>query len=356
MNKLFWYHTLFWLIYYVYALYNSSDSKGYYFGSAYTPYPWLDLYETGTPFIKFLAYPFTKTLGFSYESAMFLFAWFGYLGFLYFYAFFMENSRVSVKFWGYELITLLLFLPNMHYWTASLGKGSLIFLGLGMFAYAMRFPYKRLFPLILGSMIVYHIRPHMFLFLGFGAAFGYFTGRDKVPMYQKILVSLAFVGAIAVFYDKFIGVANLDEEDLVGSFEDFTSNRAFELGKSGSGMDINSYPLPLKLFTFWFRPLFVDAPGALGIISSFENLFYLLLTVKLFDKDFIGYLRNSDSLVKMSITIFLGTSVALSFVMANLGIALRQKSMVMYFLFFVIVAFLEYKKIKAYKRQVPAPA
>lgn len=348
MNKLYFYHVFFWLVYYGYTLFNRSDSKAYFERSASEHFQgeWLSLFTTGTNFIRFIAYPFTNSLSLNYEMAMLIFAWFGYIGFVHFYIFFRENVKLKLKVWGYDLLVILLFLPNMHFWTASLGKGALIFMGLGLFAYAMRFPQKRLFALVLGSVIVYMIRPHMFMFLGLGAVLGYFTGREKVPLYQKILVYLAFAGGIFIMSDQILAVANINEDDITGSFDQFATKRAVGLSNAGSGVDINNYPLPLKLFTFWFRPLFVDAPGALGIFVSFENLLYVLLALKLWDKDFIPFLKQSISLVKMSLVIFLSASIALSFVMANLGIAMRQKSTVMYFLFFVIISFLEYKKQK----------
>ncbi|WP_299987986.1 hypothetical protein [uncultured Pontibacter sp.] len=345
LNKLYIYHLIFWLIYYLYATFNASDSKQYYArGGSYEN--WLSAYGTDSKFIHFVSYPFIKTIGFSYESTMVLFSWFGFLGFVYFYLFFKENNKLNVKFKGYDLITLVLFLPNMHFWTASLGKGSLIFMGIGMFAYAMKTPHKRVMSLLLGSFVVYNIRPHMFLFLAVGAIVGYFTGKEKVPLYQKLLVYVAFAGGTFLLMDNILAVAGLDSENTLDSFETFADRQSGYLAKAGSGVDISSYPLPLKLFTFWFRPLFVDAPGALGIFVSFENLFYLLLALQLLDKDFIPFLKNSPSLVKMSLVIFIAASIALSFVMSNLGIAMRQKSMVMYFLFFVIISFMEYKKQK----------
>ncbi|PKV63215.1 hypothetical protein [Pontibacter ramchanderi] len=346
MNKLYFYHIIFFLVYYVYASLNPSDSKSYFVKSSNQDKVWLDFFSTGTRFVEFVAYPFTNSLGFSYEMAMLLFAWFGYIGFVHFYIFFRENLKQKVQIWGYDLLVILLFLPNMHFWTASLGKGSLIFMGLGLFAYAMRYPQKRLFALLLGSFIVYMVRPHIFMFLGVGAVIGYFTGRERVPLYQKVLVYVAFAGGIFVMSDQILAMANINEEDVLGSFEDFSQVQAGRLVRAGSGVDITSYPLPIKLFTFWFRPLFVDAPGALGIFVSFENLIYVLLTLKLVDKDFIPFIKKSTSLVKMSLVIFISSSIALSFVMSNLGIAMRQKSMVMYFLFFVIISFLEYKKQK----------
>ncbi|GAB3820153.1 hypothetical protein GCM10028895_19690 [Pontibacter rugosus] len=345
MNQLYFFHALFWFIYYLYATYNPSDSIGYYLRTSYHD-AWLPIFGTDTKFIEFIIYPFIKWFGFSYESCMFLFSWFGYLGFIYFYIFFKENVKTNIKYKGFDLIILLLFLPNMHFWTASLGKGSLIFLGIGLFTYAMRTPQKRIVSLLLGAFIVYCIRPHMFLFLGVGAVLGFFTGQERVPLYQKLFVYIAFAGSLALMYDQILAVANIDAENPFESFDEFAETRAGNLAKAGSGVDMNSYSLPVKLFTFWFRPLFFDASGALALYISIENLLYLLLTWKLFDKDFIGFFKNSSSMVKMSSVIFISSSIALSFVMANLGIVIRQKSQVMYFLFFVIIAFMEYKQRK----------
>jgi hypothetical protein len=177
------------------------------------------------------------------------------------------------------------------------------------------------------------------------------TGKQKVPMYQKIIV---FGGtAVALFFmsGQIMTFAHLDSDNLLESFDQFSSSRSMELAKAGSGVNISNYPLILKLFTFWFRPLFVDAPGMLGLIISFENLFYVILACKLFQNGFIKYLRISSALVKTSIVIFLATSYALSGTLSNLGIIMRQKSMVMYFLFFLILSFLDYKKEMRIARQ-----
>jgi hypothetical protein len=107
---------------------------------------------------------------------------------------------------------------------------------------------------------------------------------------------------------------------------------------------MSSYPLPFKLFTLWFRPLFIDAPNILGLITSVENLLYLLLFFKIWKKDFVKFIIKSPAMVKMSLVIFFTTSLAMTFVMSNLGIIMRQKTMVMYFLFFVIYYYLAQKK------------
>jgi len=165
----------------------------------------------------------------------------------------------------------------------------------------------------------------------------------------KFLIVIASVGFLAAASNSILAVAKLENsENVISDFETFAESRSQGLSeKAGSGVAMSNYPLPVKLFTFWFRPLFVDSPGVLGIFSSFENFIYLLLFAKICNKRFIKFYRNSVYMVKMSAIAFLLTSFAMTFVMSNLGIIMRQKSMVMYFAFFVIYYFLaqeEYDK------------
>ncbi|WP_315817020.1 hypothetical protein [Paraflavitalea speifideaquila] len=136
-------------------------------------------------------------LAFSYEMMMFLFAWMGYWGFVFFYIVFRENIRYKHTLKGIDLVTLIIFLPNMHYWTASLGKGSIIFLGIGMAMYGLSRLKSRKLPLLIGLLIVYHVRPHVFFIMALGILAGLVTAREKVPLYQKLIV-IAGV-AVAVF-------------------------------------------------------------------------------------------------------------------------------------------------------------
>lgn len=345
MNLLFLYHLFFFGVYYTYALFNNSDSKAYFERPQFSD-NWFDYFGTSTTFIDFLSWPFINVLGFNYEMMMVLFSWFGYLGFVYAYMFFRENIPLKIKvFKNFDFLLLTLFLPNMHFWTSSLGKGAPIFMGLMMFAYAINNPKSRFITLILGSVVIYFIRPHVFLFVAVGTVLGYMTGREKISFWKKALIYIGMIGGLVLVQDQILGMAGLeDSNNLTSDFVNFADDRAGGLSDSGSGVDIANYPLPVKLFTFWFRPLFFDAPGILGLIVSVENLIYLLLFVKIFKKDFIRFLKKSPISVKMSLVVFLLSSFALTFVMSNLGIIMRQKSMVMYFLFFVIYYYLAQKK------------
>ncbi|WP_396182478.1 hypothetical protein [Flavobacterium sp.] len=342
LNYLYFYHLLFFLVYYTYTLFNPSDSIQYYYVASQIGNDWPSLFESGTNFINFLASPFVQ-IGLSYESLMLIFSWFGYVGFVFAYLFMRENIPIDIKILKkYDLLTLLLFLPNMHFWTVSLGKGSVIFMGLMIFTYAVKSPYKRWFLLLLGGFFVYMVRPHVMLFMLVAVMVGLWFGKERMSSGLKVLIVIASIGFLAAASNSILAVAKLENsENVISDFEAFAEARSQGLSeKSGSGVAMSNYSLPVKLFTFWFRPLFVDSPSLLGVFSSLENLLYLLLFSKILNKRFIRFFKNSVYMVKMSAIAFLLTSFAMTFVMSNLGIIMRQKSMVMYFAFFVIYYFL----------------
>lgn len=165
MKSLFFYHLVFGAAYYIYAQFNPSDSHKYYTWPQNTNRFWLDFFSTETIFINFFSYPFINGLGFSYKMMMLLFTWIGFMGFVFAYLFFNENISLNVAvFKRVDLLTLILFLPNMHFWTASLGKGALIFFGLMLFAYSITHFKERFIGLLVSSILVFLIRPHIFFY------------------------------------------------------------------------------------------------------------------------------------------------------------------------------------------------
>jgi hypothetical protein len=198
---------------------------------------------------------------------------------------------------------------------------------------------------------MYHVRSHILLVILIATFVGFVAGSGKVPIWQKtllvILASIVFVN----IYQQVLISTGLD----VNFFEESTalSTRAFELSRRAtSGIDIYNYSIPMQLFTFWFRPLFLDAPGPLGLVVSIENFISLMVIIYLFSWSFPLFLFRSDPLVKTSILTFLLASYPLAQVSGNLGIAIRQKSMVMLLLFFALLVYQDRKKIIVYKNHL----
>ena len=282
---------------------------------------------------------------------MALFAFFGFLGFLYFYVFFRENIRFKHTLFGFDLLTIIFFLPNLHFWSASFGKGPISFLGIGLFFYGVSKIQTRWIAIFIGALIIYHVRPHIMLVILISSAIGFmFTTKGvSIPLRVTFLIGVGI--AFYYIYKDVLTMVGIDEEEFVSQGLDL-SHRATELTKATSGVDITSYSLPMQIFTFLYRPLFFDAPGVLGIIVSFENVFYLLLTLKVLTLKGIKFTITGNFLVKTALFSFLTVTVALAQISGNMGLAIRQKSQVIILFMFVILAFLDAEKMKAYRASV----
>ena len=182
MTILFLYHSLLSVAYYLYALFNPSDSKNY-FVKAITMSrgdQWFDYFGIGTSFIDFISFFLVNRLGFTYEAGMVFFSWLGFLGFLFLYIFFKERIKSSPLLFGFDGIKVLFLLPNLHFWSSSIGKGSLIFFGFGLFFFALNKPGLRLWGLLLGGWIIFQIRPHIFYVILIAIAIAYTFSKETI--------------------------------------------------------------------------------------------------------------------------------------------------------------------------------
>ena len=351
LNQMFWYHMFFGLVYWTYGQFNRSDSVNYFNNTKFLWRNWFDAYSAGTDFVEWLAFPWVRWLGFNYDMMMFLTTWLGFWGFVYFYLFFKENLRFNPKFEGYDAITIFMFLPNMHFWTASLGKGAIIFAGIGFLVYGLSWPGKRIPHMLFGGYLCYMIRPHILFAILIGMGVGFVLGREKVPLYQKYLVAIGAIGVSIFVYEDLLVFLGYDPNNVVASFEEESALNSQRLQSAGSGVDMASYSLPFKLFTFWFRPLFIDSPNLIGLVVSMENALYIYMFSKVVNKDFIKYIQVAPAMVKMSAVVFISISLSMTFVMSNLGIIIRQKSQIMYFMLFVVVAFMDWQKTNRIRKR-----
>jgi hypothetical protein len=86
--------------YIIYSLTSATDSRKYFKVSANSD-SWLTLFDTGTSFISFLTWPFTRFLGLSYYPVMFLFSFFGLLGILFLYIDIKTVNLLNIFFPAY---------------------------------------------------------------------------------------------------------------------------------------------------------------------------------------------------------------------------------------------------------------
>lgn len=136
---LFAYHLLFSLIFHHYILEYGGDSVGYWNINAddtQGAVTWMEHWGLGTFFVQWINYLPSRVMGLSYGSGNLLYACISFLGFL-------KLIQLGYQAWGKladspwsRTWVGLLFLPNIHFWTAGVGKEALLWVGL---VYALAF-------------------------------------------------------------------------------------------------------------------------------------------------------------------------------------------------------------------------
>ena len=296
-----------------------------------------DYFGVGTTFLLFLDFIPARIMGLSFFTANIIYGVFGFLGLRYLYFLFVGSLKVNVEILGKPVIPWLFYLPNMNFWTAGLGKDTLCFFGIACFLYSMQAYRKRLIPLVLSFALVYYIRPHMGMMIIAGAGVGIVFSREMKPVYKLLFLLLTGVGFFLIYQKvaQFLMVEDLSVANLSGLARD----QAFNLsrGNAGSSVDLSSYPEPLRLFTYLYRPLFFDVHNIIGLAASLENVLYIVITVK-----GIQALRRRDIRV---LPIWLKTGFVISMLsmlvfansLGNLGIIMRMKNMTMIYLLMVCI-------------------
>lgn len=304
----------------------------------------------GTYFMHALNYFPSKVLDLGFFANSMLFALIGFLGFIYFYVIAYQLIPFNSKFKGYKLFPLLFFMPNLHFWSSSIGKDTILFMCIGMFCYGLLSVFKKLPLIILALLLSYLIRPHIafFLLISFGLAYLFGGNVSKV---KRLFFSLILIGVGIVILPTVMEFAKIEETSLKG-FQDFSENKVSLLSRkhTGSRLDTSSYPFLLKIFSFLFRPFFFDVRGILGIIASFENVILLILTYKvIFRNNLIKTFKNAPFVIKgMFIFLLIGT-FAFSQFLGNIGIMIRMRNMFLPGMIIFILWSLSYQKSNNFK-------
>lgn len=294
----------------------------------------------------------SNVLDLEFLTGNMMYALFGYLGFIFLLLVLKElfHPMVSLKrlkLFGVSIFPLFFFLPNFHFWSGGIGKDAIMFTCILGFLWAIRQWNLRWRTLMWTALLIIFIRPHMLLFLLASFGVGLLFDR-QMKAYQKVLIfGLFAVGFVAMFgyVMSFVQLESL-ESSAISQYAD-TKASSLNKAQSGSGVDISGYPLPLKIFTFVYRPLFFDINGPLAVLASFENAILLLFSIQILRSKPIRYLRQAGYWLKGVFIFFILSAIAFSLILGNLGIMLRQKNMIMPCLFiFGLYILMEHVKTK----------
>lgn len=327
LKQLYIFHLLFGVYYCFFVL---GDSVGYWIQPklmSYTNFIYSFQEEQGTYFMYALNYIPSNILGLSYFTGTMLYSVIGFMGLTYFYIIAIEMIPNNPKFEGYHLFPLLFFLPNLHFWSCAVGKDTLLFFCIGLFVYGLLNISKRIYLIILALTLSYFIRPHITLFMIIAFGFSFVMNTNK-SLFQRILFFSIMIGIAIYIFPLVLKFARI-EEATIDNFNSFAVNKASLLSRShtGSAIDISSYPLPLKIFTFLFRPFFFDINSIPSLLASLENSILLILTISVFrNKPFTSFKKAPFIIQGMICFLIIGT-LAFSQSLGNMGIMIRMRNM-----------------------------
>jgi hypothetical protein len=330
------YFFLFLVANYIYRLSHKSDADLYWARSFdINRYDWLFFLKFNNHFMLFINYPFIK-LGVPFWGGFLLYGVVGFWGLYLFRAWAIQILSDNLKLVGINLLPLLFWLPNLSIWIANLGKESLVFFGISACFFASLSLKKYWYYAVLGGFLVLMIRPHVaFMWLAgilvavlFSKSITY-KNKIKGAALGILVLAVAFLGML-----KITRVATWNWEQIQAS-----NQRSLDFFKdSGSYVPIQDYTPIYKWFTFYFRPLFVDAHTPLSWIASIENLLLLSLHLVVF---FLVLKKG----FKIALPIWAVTSLVAAFIAvllfveryANLGIFMRTKIMFQPFVLVVLM-------------------
>ncbi|MDX1462812.1 MAG: hypothetical protein R3359_07130, partial [Marinirhabdus sp.] len=270
LNLLWIYHLSFAILYYFYVNSTGGDARNYWFTvKENTSIGFLDYFQQGFGTYSMYAINYfpSAVLDLSFLTGSIAYSLLGYLGFIYLFVIFRDRIKFNSKLFGIQLFPIILFLPNLHFWTCNVGKDTILFLCIVVVFYAMQAPKKHLLKIILSLVIAYFVRPHIAAFLLVSFGLGLILDGN-LKMYYKLLFSVGIMIVFIVFFDAVMAYLRIESFDL-DTISSYSEDKATKLSRdyTGSSVDISSYPYPLKVFTFLFRPLFFDINGPLAIVA-----------------------------------------------------------------------------------------
>lgn len=347
---LFGYHLLFILIAYKLRIERGISDAHLYWGKSIdiNQHSWLDFANYGTNFMLFLNYPFIK-LGLPFWFGFLMYGTIGFLGIRKFMDWTFLVFGRTLEYKGFNLLYFVFFLPNLHFWTASLGKEALLFWGIASVFYTLASQNYKTFSFVVGGLIILIIRPHVGLMLL--AAITLIVLFDSNYSLKKRIAFSAFALAfLSVLLYMVFQLSNIRywNWERITYFNDYS---ILSFKGSGAYVPMLEYNYFYKLFSFNFRPLFFDVNSILGFFASIENSIVLLLhCIALFY--FVTFYSKITFGPWLKI-VFLFTFIAsLLYVQryANFGIFMRTKMMfqpfMMIALLFIIKQGMVFKNLK----------
>jgi hypothetical protein len=291
-------------------------------------------FDIGTGFMPFITSLLTMRLGLGFLPSMMFFTIFALLSMQICYAIFLRMGGGGL---GPQLRYLFLaaIVPSLGFWGSGIAKDAIVLLGISAFCLGVSRLRSRLPWIVAGILLVLVIRPHIGLIMIAGVAVGYFVAPNT-SRGERFLILVAAIAGGAILVPltiSYLGLGDLQSVSDVG-IQINTLTTGYE--GTGSYVDLASLPLPLKVISYLFRPFPWEANSSSQLAAAGQNaLIGLILVLTL-----PAFVRQRRDWRILQVATLLGYSLAaliiLAITTANLGVASRQKWMVLVPLFLIL--------------------
>lgn len=235
---------------------------------------WFDFFTYGTDFVVWLNYPFIRA-GIPFIGGFILYGLIGYIALLNFVQWVQIVLGASKKSGGFNFFLLLFFWPNLHYWTAVLGKEALIFWSLSvLFLGFTKQQFKNL-SFVLAVFLLLVIRPHVGLLLLAAGGIAYLISAETsiLSKLKKVFFLLPFAVVLLYMVLRLSKIRYLDWERIVR----FNRGSVLSFSDSVTYVPMETYSWFYRLVSFYFRPFLWEATTFRTVIVGLDNLIYLIL-------------------------------------------------------------------------------
>lgn len=312
------------IVYYGYVQTSSADTAMYY----NDPF---EQYGTGfgvnTVFIIYVVQFLKTTFGGTYLDYFFVFQAFGFFGI----ALLMRSIEeifagldLEQPVWSY----LLLFLPGIHFWTSAIGKDAPLFTACCLALWATMQVRKRYIALAGALVIMLLVRPHIALITVAAASWTVLGDRSTHPLLRGVLI-IGSLSALVVAAATMRSTFQLDVTSAESVSDYLSARSSFMVTADVGNTAVINAPYPIRVLSFLFRPLFLDVDGAYGYIASLENVFLIvifgMMTMRI--RTLLAAMK-AVPFIRYALISSLGITLALSIDYYNVGLGLRQKTMV----------------------------
>lgn len=303
------------------------------------PVSWMDYWGSRTFFIQWLNYIPSKVFGLGFLFGNILYAFFSFLGIREIYLVAVKYCPETSSKWIQIGWLGLFFLPNLHFWSAGVGKEALLVLGMGWAVKGMGDLPRHWIFLVLGVLLSFWVRPIAGVVLG-GVAWVYLLFQPGISLPAKSAVSILVMAVGILALNRVFVSMHLEEYSLEAVLQFIAGQQEFLRGfGAGSEVMMEEYGWGQKLWTFFFRPFWHEVRDFWDLATVVENtLAFVFLIGLVLGQVYAWYKKIRLSIpgvfyAGLAVMVLMGVVYALT--LNNLGIMVRMKSTYMVFLYLV---------------------